>query len=75
MGSSPDKYVHMLKSLNLHKDITKALDLGCGKGAVSITFAAELATSSNPGVASFDADEFTVTSGAVALATIDGGTF
>jgi len=53
----------------------EAIDLTYDDGAGTLTVSAELATISNPGVASFDSDEFTVTSGAVVLDTIDGGTF
>lgn len=41
----------------------------------TLTWAAALATSSQLGVATFDENDFTVTSGDVAIATVDGGTF
>jgi hypothetical protein len=40
-----------------------------------LTIAAELATDSNIGVASFNLGNFTVTAGDVAVTTLDGGTF
>jgi len=42
LGSSPDLYVDLLKPLNLNPNSTKVLDLGCGKGAVSIIIAKKL---------------------------------
>lgn len=53
----------------------EGLDITYDDGANTITFAAELASSSNKGVASFNATSFTVTSGDVDIATVDGGTF
>lgn len=41
----------------------------------TITFAAEIASYTNKGVASFDSDQFTITSGFATIATLDGGTY
>lgn len=53
----------------------EGIDLAYDDGAGSLTVSAELATTANPGVANFDSDQFTVSSGLVSLAVIDGGTF
>ena len=53
----------------------EGIDLTYDDFANTLTVAAELATTTNKGVSSFDSNEFTVTSGAVILKTIDGGTF
>jgi hypothetical protein len=47
---------------------------GTGEGA-TVTLAGVNATTTTKGVASFSADNFTVTSGAVSIATLDGGTY
>jgi hypothetical protein len=53
----------------------EAIDLNYVDGSNQLTITAELATASNPGVATFNTDNFTVTSGDVTITTIDGGTF
>jgi hypothetical protein len=47
---------------------------GTGEGA-TVTLAGVNATTTTKGVASFSADNFTVTSGAVTISTLDGGTY
>jgi hypothetical protein len=53
----------------------EGIDLTYDDGANSLTIAAELATTANPGVANFDSDQFSVTSGLVSITEINGGTF
>jgi SAM-dependent methyltransferase len=42
LGGSPELVVELLRPLNLPESSTRVLDLGCGKGAVSVKVAAEL---------------------------------
>lgn len=56
----------------------EGMDITYGAGQDSdneILFAAEIATYTNKGVASFDSDQFTLTSGFVTLSELDGGTY
>ena len=41
LGSPPERCLGMIESLNLKRSKTRVLDLGCGKGAISITLAKE----------------------------------
>lgn len=56
----------------------EGMDITYGAGQDSdneILFAAELATYTNNGVASFDSDQFTLSSGFVTISELDGGTY
>lgn len=53
----------------------EGIDLTYNSGAGTLTVSAELATINNRGVASFDSDQFSVTSGAVTIYQLDGGTY
>lgn len=53
----------------------EGIDLSYDDGANTLTVAAELATVSNAGVASFDSAQMTVTSGFVTIYELDGGTY
>lgn len=53
----------------------EGIDLTYDDGAGTLTIDAEKATDTNLGVASFDAVEFTVTNGAVAISEVNGGTY
>lgn len=53
----------------------EGIDLTYDDANNHLTIAAELATTSNPGVASFDSTNFDVVAGAVTIDTVDGGTY
>jgi len=53
----------------------EGIDLTYVDGSNTFTVAAELATVTNPGVANFDSDQMTVTSGFVTVYNLDGGTY
>jgi hypothetical protein len=58
--------------------VGEGLDITYGSAQDSdntIVFSAELATYTNKGVASFDSDQFTLTSGFVTIAELDGGIY
>lgn len=53
----------------------EGIDLTYVDGSNTLTVAAELATVTNPGVANFDSDQMTVTSGLVSVYQLDGGVY
>jgi hypothetical protein len=53
----------------------EGIDLTYSDATNQLTVSAELATISNAGVASFDSDQFNVTSGAVTIYQLDGGEY
>ena len=55
--------------------VGEGLDFAYNDTAGTHTFTAEIATITNKGVASYDSDVFTVTSGAVTVTSLDGGTY
>jgi len=53
----------------------EGMDITYDDGSNTLTFAAETATYTNLGVASFDSDQMTVSSGFVSIYDVDGGTY
>jgi hypothetical protein len=79
--STPYFYISDESSSQTQINLTETLRINAGEGidtiisGDTINIIGELATSSNIGVANFPTANFTVTSGSVAITTIDGGTY
>lgn len=53
----------------------EGIDLAYYDSSNELTISAEIATTTNLGVASFDSDQFVLTAGAATIYQIDGGTY
>ena len=79
--STPYFYISDESSSQTQINLTETLRINAGEGidtiisGDTINIIGELATASNIGVANFPTANFTVTSGSVAITTIDGGTY
>ena len=72
-GVAIEEYIEDIMGASIA--VGEGLDFAYDDAAGTHTFTAELATITNKGVASYDSDQFTVTSGAVTVSTLDGGTY
>lgn len=72
-GVAIDEYIEDIMGASIA--VGEGLDFAYDDVAGTHTFTAELATVTNKGVASFDSDQFTLTSGAVTIHEMDGGTY
>ena len=72
-GVAIEEYIEDIMGASIA--VGEGLDFAYNDAAGTHTFTAELATITNKGVASYDSDQFTVTSGAVTVSTLDGGTY
>lgn len=72
-GVAIEEYIEDIMGASIA--VGEGLDFAYDDAAGTHTFTAELATVTNKGVASYDSDQFTVTSGAVTVSTLDGGTY
>ena len=72
-GVALDEYIEDIMGASIA--VGEGLDFAYNDTAGTHTFTAEIATITNKGVASYDSDVFTVTSGAVTVTSLDGGTY
>lgn len=72
-GVAIEEYIEDIMGASIA--VGEGLDFAYDDAAGTHTFTAELATVTNKGVASFDSDQFTLTSGAVTIHEMDGGTY
>jgi len=73
-GTNISEYIDDHLATNLIK-VGTGLDIAYDDGLNQLTFSANLATVDSVGVASFDSDQMTVTSGFVSIYALDGGTY
>ena len=72
-GIALEEYIEDIMGASIA--VGEGLDFAYNDTAGTHTFTAEIATITNKGVASYDSDVFTVTSGAVTVTSLDGGTY